>query len=337
MAYTNDILINRAEGIATEVVAMSAISCFDFIGKKDNHGADSAAVQMARLILNNQLIDGTIRIGEGERDDAPMLYTGERVGNGSEKLDIAIDPLEGTSLCSNNEPGAITTMAISRDGSIMNAPDIYMDKIATCKAISPNSISLDYTTEQNLTNLAKELNKKPGELRVCMLNRERNQEKINVAKAMGVHLTLLGDGDISAIMKTHTISDDFDIYMGIGGAPEGIISAACVNATSGFMEGRFMALNDRQKMRARALQTNLQAKYTSNQLVSKDAIFAAAAVTTSVINGTHGLQKEDGKFKVSIILANTALKEVKIIQKYLSPQIAIKTEMPLKQSRPASA
>lgn len=324
MIYKSDALTSKLESIAVEVVTMAAISCFDQIGMNNNEEADRQAVEMARFVLNSQLISGVVKIGEGERDNAPMLYSGEIIGQGGERVDIAIDPLEGTNLCSKDQPGAITAVAISKEDGMQMAPDIYMDKIATCKNIGPDAISLSATTEENVTRLAKALEKNIADLRICLLNRDRNAQKIKELRELGVEPILISDGDITAIINTHSISDKFDLYFGIGGAPEGVLSASFVNATEGFMQGRFVAADAAQEQKAKSFGIDLDRVYQSRELVSQDSIFAAAMLTKSIIKGTHKLQKTgDNTFKVSILIANSVLSEVRIVEKNINPQIRI--------------
>mgnify|MGYP003339572971 FL=1 len=243
-----------------------------------------------RRELNKLPIDGTIVIGEGERDEAPMLFIGEKVGNGTgPKVDIAVDPLEGTTLCAKDMPGAIAVMAMAQAGSLLYAPDVYMDKIAVGGGLPDGVVDLDKSAKQNLTDLAKAKKVQVADLVVCILDRPRHAELIAKVREAGARIMLIGDGDVSGVIATSTGDSGIDIYMGSGGAPEGVLAAAALRAIGGQIQGRLLFRNDDERARAKKWGiTDLNRKYSMLEMAKGDVMFAATGVTSgSMLKGVR--------------------------------------------------
>ena len=241
------------------------------------HAADAM-----RRALNTLHIDGTVVIGEGERDEAPMLYIGEKVGAGDgPELDIALDPLEGTTITAKGGPNALAVVAMAEKGGFLNAPDVYMDKIAVgLRDLPEGAIDLDKTPQQNLEALAKVKGSEVSDLVVCILDRPRHQELIAKVREAGARIMLISDGDVSGVIATAQPESGVDIYMGAGGAPEGVLAAAALRCIGGFMQGRLLFRNDDEKARAaRWGIKDLDIKYGLTDLASGDVMFAATGVT----------------------------------------------------------
>lgn len=276
---------------AVRVTEMAAIAAYEHMGKGDEKAADQAAVTAMRMALGQVNIEGTVVIGEGERDKAPMLYIGEKVGSGNgPKVDIALDPLEGTTLCATGGSNSMAVIAMSEGGGLLNAPDIYMEKIAIGYNFSEQIIDLDDSPKTNLTNLAKV--KKCGieDLVVVILNRGRHQELIAKVREAGARICLISDGDIASVIATAMPSTGIDMYMGIGGAPEGVLAAAALCTTNGQMMGRLIFDNDAQKERASRMGINdFSKKYTIQEMAKgEDVMFAATGVTNgSMLDGVR--------------------------------------------------
>jgi fructose-1,6-bisphosphatase II / sedoheptulose-1,7-bisphosphatase len=243
--------------------------------------ADQAAVDAMRRELNKLPIDGTVVIGEGERDEAPMLFIGEEVGNKSgPKVDIAVDPLEGTTLCAKNMPGAIATMAMAESGTLLNAPDVYMEKIAIGPGYSKGVVDLDAPAEENIRSLAKAKGVQPKEITALILDRPRHAELIAGARKAGAAVRLITDGDVAGVIHTTEPGTGIDIYMGIGGAPEGVLAAAALRCIGGQMQTRLVL--DSEEKRERASKMGIKdprKKYELQDLVRGDCLFAATGVT----------------------------------------------------------
>ena len=263
------------------VTSKAAIASYSLVGKKDKIAADKAAVDSMREELNKLSIHGKIVIGEGELDEAPMLYIGEELGqmNGPE-FDIAVDPLEGTNFAANNLPGALSVIAIAEKSNLFNAPETYMDKIAIR---SPDSdiVDLDNSIKSNISNLADSLNKQPNELTACILNRPRHKEIIDQLKKMNVNLKLISDGDVSGALLVSQSKFNIDIFLGIGGGPEGVLAASALDAYNCFFQGRFIFSSEEDKSRAKKMGiSDLNRKYELNEIVSGDSIFCATGITS---------------------------------------------------------
>ncbi|MBO6562823.1 MAG: class II fructose-bisphosphatase [Nisaea sp.] len=284
------------------VTEAAALAASRLMGRGDEKEADQAAVDAMRNALNNLDIDGTVVIGEGERDEAPMLYIGEKVGKGGPKIDIALDPLEGTTITAKGGPNALAVVAMANEGGFLNAPDVYMDKIAVGGNLPEGVVDLDNTVLENLTNLAKAKNMAIEDLVVCILDRPRHSELIAQVRAAGARIMLISDGDVSGVIATSQPMSGVDMYMGSGGAPEGVLAAAALRCIGGQMQGRLLFRNDDEKGRAHRLGiTDLDRKYGLLDLANGDVMFAATGVTTGTM--LRGVRKfPGGAFTHSIVM-----------------------------------
>jgi fructose-1,6-bisphosphatase class II len=262
----------------TEAAAMASAR---LMGRGDSKAADQAAVDAMRRAFDSVHIDGTVVIGEGERDEAPMLYIGEKVGcGGDHSVDIALDPLEGTDICARGGVGALSVIAVARRGHFLHAPDTYMDKIA-CGPAARNKIDINAPIEDNCRAVARALGKDLSETTVIILDRPRHDKLIAEVRRIGCRIRLIGDGDVSAALATGAPESGIDLLLGIGGAPEGVISAAAMKCMEGDFQGRLVFRNDDEKARARKLGIeNLDRTYTRDELArGDDVMFCATGVT----------------------------------------------------------
>jgi fructose-1,6-bisphosphatase II / sedoheptulose-1,7-bisphosphatase len=273
--------------LALEVVRVTeaaALSASLLMGRGDEKLADQAAVDAMRQALNSLAIEGTVVIGEGERDEAPMLYIGEKVGTGGPKVDIALDPLEGTTITAKGGPNALAVVAMAQEGGFLNAPDVYMDKIAVGGGLPDNVVDLDATAAENLKNLALAKGAEISELLVCILDRPRHAELIAKVREAGARIMLISDGDVSGVIATSQPDSGVDMYVGSGGAPEGVLACAALRCIGGQFQGRLLFRNDEEKARAsRWGVTDLNRKYSLNELARGDVMFAATGVTTGTM------------------------------------------------------
>lgn len=277
--------------IATE---RAAIACFPWIGKGDVMSADRAAVEGMRAAFSNIPISGKVIIGEGERDEAPMLYIGESVGSGGVKMDIAVDPLEGTTICSKGLPNSLSVLAMAPEGSMLNAPDVYMEKLVTGSGVPKEAIDLDFSTKENLMNISSSLGIGISELTVTVLNRPRHKKIIDEIKEAGAIPKLIEDGDILASIACSLDQANSHVYMGIGGAPEGVLAAAALKCLGGQMCCRLVFHDDLQIERAISMGVkDISKKYRINDMVSDEVIFSATGVTSGdMLDGVsmmHGI------------------------------------------------
>ena len=265
---------------AVRVTEAAALAASRLMGRGDEKAADQAAVDAMRTALNSLPIDGTVVIGEGERDEAPMLFIGEKVGAGGPPIDIALDPLEGTTITAKGGPNALAVVAMAEAGGFLNAPDTYMDKIAVGPGHPDGIVDLDATPEENLKSLAKARGMDIRDLVACILDRPRHSELISRVRATGARIMLISDGDVSGVIATATPGSGVDIYIGSGGAPEGVLAASALRCIGGQMQGRLIFRNDDERGRARRLGiTDLNRKYKLNELAKGDVMFAATGVT----------------------------------------------------------
>ncbi len=275
------ILEEKFENLLLNVSSRAALSSSYLVGKKDKITADKAAVDAMRSTLNEIDMKGKIVIGEGELDKAPMLYIGEKLGtmNGPE-LDIAVDPLEGTNFAANNLPGALSVIAIAGKSNLFNAPETYMNKISA--AVNEKGvIDLDFSIKDNIYNLCDYKNKKPIDLTVCILDRPRHSKIINELKNLGVKLKLISDGDISGALLVTNEKYDVDLFLGIGGGPEGVLAASALDAFKCFFQGKFLFTTDIDKQRAKKMGIiDLEKKYELDEIISGDSIFCATGITS---------------------------------------------------------
>lgn len=271
------------------VTEAAAIASEKLIGRGDEKAADAAAVHAMREAFNKLEIDGTIVIGEGERDEAPMLYIGEKVGRGGVKVDIALDPLEGTTICAKNMPNALTVLAVAEHGQLLNAPDVYMDKIAVGGGLPDGVIDLDKTPTENVRSVAGAKGKKPEDIMVCVLDRPRHAKIIDELRELGCGVMLIGDGDVAGVIATTDPMTGVDLYIGSGGAPEGVLAAAALRCIGGQFQARLLFRNDDERARAAKWGVeDLNRKYYLEDLASGDVIFAATGVTDgNLLKGVH--------------------------------------------------
>ena len=264
----------------TKVTEKAAIGASKFIGKKDKIAADKGAVDPMRRELNKINMDGTVVIGEGEMDEAPMLYIGEKLGtlNGP-KFDIAVDPLEGTKFTANGEPNAFSVLAISEKGGLLSAPDTYMEKIVIGSNLPKNLMDIDNGVEENIKLLAKAKNKKISDLCACVLKRPRHDHIVNELNKLNVNINYITDGDIAGALSVIGKNPLNDIYYSTGGAPEGVVVAAALSCYGGQIQGR-LVLDEEEKLRAKKLGiTDFQKKYNIEDMVKGDVMFCATAIT----------------------------------------------------------
>jgi fructose-1,6-bisphosphatase II / sedoheptulose-1,7-bisphosphatase len=277
------------------VTERAAVAAARFRGRGDERAADQAAVDAMRRELNRLPIDATVVIGEGERDEAPMLYIGEEVGNrNGPKVDIALDPLEGTTICAKNGPNALAVIAIAGKGGLLNAPDVYMEKIAIGPGYPPGVVDLDASPSENIRALAKAKGVAVGEIAACVLERPRHAAIIEELRATGAAIRLIGDGDVAGVIDaTAPDMTGIDIYLGIGGAPEGVLAAAALSCIGGQMQGRLIFDSETARERARRMgHTDVSRKLDMSDLAHGDVLFAATGVTDgNLLNGVRFTKK----------------------------------------------
>lgn len=278
--------------LALEVVRVTeaaALSCARLMGRGDEKAADQAAVDAMRQAFNGLVIDGTVVIGEGERDEAPMLYIGERVGMGTgPKVDIALDPLEGTTICANGGPNALSVIAMAEQGKFLHCPDTYMEKIAVGPA-GKGVVDLDKSPTDNLKALAEAKGERVEDLTVIILYRPRHEALIQEVRRAGARIRLISDGDVSAAIATTKPETDIDLLLGIGGAPEGVLAAAALRCVDGDMQGRLKPRNPQEIERAQAMGIkDINKKFSLSELAGGDVMFAATGVTDGdYLKGVH--------------------------------------------------
>ena len=277
------------------VTSKAAIASSNFVGKKDKIAADKAAVDSMRSELNNIDMIGQIVIGEGELDEAPMLFIGEKLGNkNGPEFDIAVDPLEGTNFAANNLPGALSVIAISEKNNLFKAPETYMEKIST-KVKERNVVDLDYSVKKNIFNLSEYLNKKPENLTACILERPRHDKIISELRDLNVKIKFISDGDVSGALLVTDEKYSVDIFLGIGGGPEGVLAAAALDAFDCSFQGRFLFETDKDKKRAKEMGIkDLTKKYDLTEIIKGDSIFCATGITSGDL--VKGIRIEEGKF-----------------------------------------
>ncbi len=263
------------------VTEAAAIACLPMVGRGDEKAADAAAVEAMRAALNELDMDGTVVIGEGERDEAPMLFIGEKVGTGNgPAIDIALDPLEGTTICATAGPNSLAVLAIAEKGGLLNAPDVYMDKIAVGPGYPEGIIDLDRSPSENVRAVAEAKGVSPRDIIVCVLDRPRHAAMIAELRELGCGVMLIGDGDVAGVIATTNPDTTIDVYMGSGGAPEGVLACAALRCVGGQFKGRLLFRNDDERGRAAKWGvTDLNRQYDLTDLAKGDCIFAATGVT----------------------------------------------------------
>ncbi len=265
----------------TRVTEAAALAASRWIGLGQKNEADGAAVEAMRKAFDIVAINGTVVIGEGEMDEAPMLFIGEKVGAGGPQMDIAVDPLEGTTLTAKGGPAALAVVALAEHGNFLHAPDIYMDKIAVGGGLPDELVDLDASVAENLKNLARAKKCDVSDLVACILDRDRHKELIAKTREAGARIMLISDGDVTGVVATATPDSEIDIYMGWGGAPEGVLAAAALRCIGGQMQGRLIYESDDQIARAREMGlSDPHKKFTLTEMAKGDVMFAATGVTT---------------------------------------------------------
>lgn len=298
---------------AARVTELAAIAAYPQIGRGDEKAADQVAVDAMRTALNALPIDGKIVIGEGERDEAPMLYIGEKVGTGAgPAIDIALDPLEGTTLTAKAMANALAVLAMSPGGGLLHAPDTYMDKIAVGPGYDAGIVDLDAAPQDNIAALAKAKGVSPERITACVMDRPRHAELIAALRQVGCRVVLITDGDVAGVIHTAEPETGIDIYLGQGGAPEGVLACAALKCVGGQFQGRLVFRNDDERARAeRTGVTDFQRKYDLHELVSKDAVFAATGVTKGAM--LDGVRVERGVITTHTLVMDSASRTVRRI------------------------
>ncbi len=299
------------------ITSKAALASYPLVGKNNKVAADKAAVDSMRTELNKLNIKGKIVIGEGELDEAPMLYIGEKVGttNGPE-IDIAVDPLEGTNFVADNLPGALSVIAITEKNKLFNAPETYMEKISA-KVNVKGIIDLDYSVKKNIFNLSDYLNKKPENITACVMDRPRHKDIINELNILGVNIKLITDGDVSGALLVTDDKYGVDIFLGIGGGPEGVLASAALDTFECSFQGRFLFDTEADKRRANKMGiTDLTKKYELGEIVKGDSIFCATGVTSGDL--VSGIKNENNEFISETLVTHKSTGLKKIIKKVVN-------------------
>ena len=301
------------------ITSNAAIACYPHLGKNDKVLVDKTATDEMRKNLNQLDIDGKVVIGEGELDEAPMLYIGEKLGTGEgPSIDIAVDPLEGTNFAANNLPGALSVLAISAKGNLFNAPETYMDKLAVSNDVPFDATDLDFPIEKNIKNIADYKNKDLNQITACILDRPRHRKIIDKLKELKVNIKLISDGDVAGALFVTDKKHGIDIFLGIGGGPEGVLAATALDAFNCKFQGRFLFKTDEDIKRANNMGIkDLNKKYNLNEIVKGESIFCATGITSGDL--VNGVKCENGKFITETLVThknssiNIVKKEVPIL------------------------
>jgi fructose-1,6-bisphosphatase II / sedoheptulose-1,7-bisphosphatase len=298
---------------AARVTELAAVASYAQIGRGNEMAADQLAVDAMRTALNELHIDGRIVIGEGERDEAPMLFIGEKVGLGGPAIDIALDPLEGTTLTAKAQAGALTVLAMSEGGGMLHAPDTLMDKIAIGPGYPQGVVDLDNSPAENVRALAAAKGVEAHDIAVCVLDRPRHAPLIAALREVGARVVLISDGDVAGVIHTTEPETAIDMYLGSGGAPEGVLAAAALKCVGGQFQGRLIFRNDDERARASRIGiTELDRKYDLHELVSKDAIFAATGVTKGAM--LDGVAIKGGFVSTHTVVMDSSTRTVRRIR-----------------------
>ena len=298
-----------------KVAERAAYGASKFRGKNDKLAADQAAVDEMRTEINKIDIKGRVVIGEGEMDEAPMLFIGENVGTGiGEEIDIAVDPLEGTNFTAKNLPNAISVLAVTRKGDLLSAPDTYMEKIAVGPDLPNNLLDLDNSVEKNIKLLAEAKNTQPDKLTACVLKRSRHDKIIQSLKKLNVKINYIQDGDVTGVISVADNNSNTDIYLGVGGGPEGVLAAAAIDCLGGQMQTRLVLSDDAEVKRAKKLGiTDLKRKYNISDMVKGDVIFCATGVTDGdMLKGINLIN--DNEFEATTFALHKSQKISKIVK-----------------------
>ena len=295
------------------VTSKAATSCYKFIGQNQKENADKAATDSMRNEINKIDINGEVVIGEGELDEAPMLYIGEKLGKGGFlNLDIAVDPVEGTNFVAKNLPGALSVISVAEKGNLFNAPETYMDKLAVSSDVPEDATDLDFSLEKNIRNIAEALNKNINEVTACLLDRPRHKKIIDKLNEMKVKMKLISDGDVSGALLVTNKKYNVDIFLGIGGGPEGVLAASAIDAYGCKFQGRFIFDSDNDKSRAREMGiVDLKKKYDLREIVKGDSIFCATGITNGDL--VKGIKFEDKKYITETLVTHKGSNMCKIV------------------------
>ena len=296
------------------VTSKAAISCYQFIGKNDKKSADQAATDSMRNEINKLEFNGEVVIGEGELDEAPMLYIGEKLGcGGNLNIDIAVDPLEGTNFVAKNLPGALSVISIAEKGNLFNAPETYMNKLAVSKKVPHDATDLDFSLEKNIRNLADSLNKDVSDITACLLNRPRHDEIIEQLKNMNVKMKLISDGDVSGALMVTDDKYNVDIFLGIGGGPEGVLAASAIDAYGCKFQGRFIFDNEEDISRAKKMGIkDLKKKYDLKEIIKGDSIFCATGITSGDL--VKGVELKNDHFITETLVTHKSSNTCEIVK-----------------------
>ncbi len=295
------------------VTSKAAISCHQFIGKNDKKNADKAATDTMRNEINKLELNGEVVIGEGELDEAPMLFIGEKLGlGGNLDIDIAVDPLEGTNFVAKNLPGALSVISIAEKGNLFNAPETYMNKLAVSNKVPYDATDLDFSLDKNIKNLADSLNKDITDITACLLNRPRHYEIIENLKKMNVKMKLISDGDVSGALMVTNDKYNVDIFLGIGGGPEGVLAASAIDAYGCKFQGRFIFENEKDISRAKKMGIkDLKKKYDLKEIIKGDSIFCATGITDGDL--VKGINVKDSKYITETLVTHKGSNMCKIV------------------------
>ena len=304
-------LDKKFEDLFINITIRAALASYYFAGKKDKVAADKAAVDKMRTELNKIDMEGEVVIGEGELDEAPMLFIGEKLGTKKgPKLDIAVDPLEGTNFVANNHPGALSVISVAEKSNLLNAPETYMNKISA-NVSDFDIIDLDNSVKKNIYNLAEYKNKQPSDLTACILDRPRHKEIINELKNLKVNLKLITDGDVSGALLVTDQKYNVDIFLGIGGGPEGVLAASALDAFNCFFQGRFLFDTDEDKTRAKKMGIiDLKKKYDLKEIITGDSIFCATGITSGDLVSGINIDNNDFTSETLITHKSAGLKKI---------------------------
>ena len=299
------------------VTSKAAIASYPLVGKNDKVASDKAAVDSMRAELNQLNINGKIVIGEGELDEAPMLYIGEKVGTTyGPEIDIAVDPLEGTNFAAKNLPGAMSVIAIAEKNNLFNAPETYMEKISA-KVNEKGIIDLDYSVKENIFNLSEYLNKKPENITACVMDRPRHKDIINELNILGVKIKLITDGDVSGALLVTDDKYGVDIFLGTGGGPEGVLASSALDTFECSFQGRFLFHTEKDKRRAHKMGiSNLKKKYELDEIVKGDSIFCATGITSGDL--VSGIRNENNGLISETFVTHKSTGLKKIIKKVVN-------------------
>tara|TARA_B100000003_G_scaffold199515_1_gene205428 strand:+ start:1195 stop:2142 length:948 start_codon:yes stop_codon:yes gene_type:complete len=299
----------------SDITTKAAIATYPFIGMGDKNKADNSAVEVMRKCLNELEIKGKIVIGEGELDEAPMLYIGEKVGKGiGDEIDIAVDPIEGTNFVAKNLPGGISVLAAAPKDGLFSAPETYMHKLVYSGEIEKDALDLDFTVERNFRNLADSLNKNIEDLTICLLDRPRHKEIFDTAKRLKIKMKLISDGDVAGALLVTNKNSNVDLFLGIGGGPEGVIVASAIDCYNYNFKGRFIFSTEQDKIRAKKMGIeDLNKKYDLKEIIKGDSIFSATGITTGDI--VEGIRKKNNELFTETLVTHKSQKIIKKIKK----------------------